>query len=276
MDTLAYIHAAQASEDPEILNLRRFNWAKIVSIPLTLTLISSASQAMALLRRGDSGPQVIELQNQLKSLGYFDGPVTGFFASLTLDSVSKFQADQGLPVDGIVGTRTKAAIDAKLTSKAHPASPTVASSSSLFLGMSGPQVQKLQTDLRFLKFYNQEPTGQFDAVTERAVINFQSARGLQPDGIAGPRTLASLSQIIGAKTTPLSSLPRSEVLRFHSQGDAVRTLQIRLAQLGYYTGGITGVFEEKTADSVVRFQKDRALKADGVVGPTTWEELGAS
>lgn len=52
------------------------------------------------------GPQVVLLQDCLYRLGYLNGPVDGVFGLTTHRAVSRFQADRGLIVDGIVGQRT--------------------------------------------------------------------------------------------------------------------------------------------------------------------------
>ena len=69
------------------------------------------------LRYGDKGSKVQELQNQLKSLGYFDATSTGLFLEITRDSVKDFQRDNGLVVDGIVGTKTFAKLQSALEGK---------------------------------------------------------------------------------------------------------------------------------------------------------------
>ncbi len=318
MEILAYIHSAQASEiDASQLDWqhhpRRFppliNWVRILSIPLTFTMITNATNAFAFLRRGDSGPEVVQLQNQLKSLGYFQARSTGFFASHTLEVVTKFQADHGLPQDGIVGQQTQSAIDAVLGNRSSVPSSTnnavnnldSAIVGNLTPGTTGVAVSKLQDDLRVVRFYTAATTGIYDKETETAVINFQKSQELTPDGIAGPKTLAALAKLISAAlntsgtssvTSPATSsanppsspsktlesrapLNPTVTLQLDSRGEDVRTLQMKLAQLGYYTGGITGVFEDKTYEAVVRFQKDRGLNADGLVKANTWEELAA-
>jgi peptidoglycan hydrolase-like protein with peptidoglycan-binding domain len=62
---------------------------------------------MGNLSRGDKGQQVLELQYQLNSLGYFDGPFTGYFGPLTENAVKRLQRDRGLRIDGIAGRYTQ-------------------------------------------------------------------------------------------------------------------------------------------------------------------------
>lgn len=65
------------------------------------------------------------------------------------------------------------------------------------------------------------------------------------------------------------------VLRWGSTGQAVRTLQWRLQQWGYYQGAIDGVYGAQTYRAVVNFQRKNGVwPADGVVGEATWRALG--
>lgn len=61
----------------------------------------------------------------------------------------------------------------------------------LKLGSTGPEVGKLQERLRALGF---DADGTFGPATRAAVTAFQESRGLLPDGIAGPITLAALEE----------------------------------------------------------------------------------
>lgn len=58
-----------------------------------------------------------------------------------------------------------------------------------------------------------------------------------------------------------------------SRGDEVKQLQQKLNQLGYSVGSIDGVFGNKTETAVKKFQKDRGLKVDGIVGSKTGQAL---
>lgn len=76
------------------------------------------------LRKGDSGPEVKELQKDLTALGF--GRITGTrlacrgnFKSNTEKSLKAFQKLTGLTVDGVCGPKTWAKIDALLAVSVH-------------------------------------------------------------------------------------------------------------------------------------------------------------
>ena len=64
-------------------------------------------------------------------------------------------------------------------------------------------------------------------------------------------------------------------LRKGCKNEYVSLLQTKLIMLGYDLGkyGADGDFGTKTQEAVKKFQEDRGLKADGIVGPLTWAEL---
>lgn len=64
-----------------------------------------------ILAMGSIGPEVEMLQRILFSIGYNPGPIDGIFGPLTRSAVVRFQLDNGLVPDGIVGPNTWAAID---------------------------------------------------------------------------------------------------------------------------------------------------------------------
>lgn len=57
------------------------------------------------------GPDVMELQKRLASLGYFSGEATGYFGNMTAAAVKKFQAAKGIEQTGYVGSLTRAALN---------------------------------------------------------------------------------------------------------------------------------------------------------------------
>jgi L,D-transpeptidase ErfK/SrfK len=59
-----------------------------------------------ILRLGDSGPDVREIQQRLQVLGYYQGDIDGVFGPITENAVIAFQKDNKLDADGIVGPLT--------------------------------------------------------------------------------------------------------------------------------------------------------------------------
>lgn len=80
-------------------------------------LSTPAAGADPILRRGSEGEDVGELQTLLQSLG-FQITIDQEFGPATEVAVTKFQSDQGLTADGIVGPRTWQVLHSKAQPKA--------------------------------------------------------------------------------------------------------------------------------------------------------------
>lgn len=65
----------------------------------------------------------------------------------------------------------------------------------------------------------------------------------------------------------------TQLIRHGASGSAVRDIQRRLAALLDPDLAVDAVFGEVTREAVRRFQRDRGLAADGIVGPETWRSL---
>jgi lipoprotein-anchoring transpeptidase ErfK/SrfK len=74
--------------------------------PATTTTVPAAAN----LAPGDSGAQVLALQERLTQLGYWLGTPDGYFGDSTEQAVYALQKAAGLPRDGVVGPRTRAAL----------------------------------------------------------------------------------------------------------------------------------------------------------------------
>lgn len=64
----------------------------------------------ALSYYGSRGQEVIDIQTRLYKWGYYKGPVDGIYGYNTFNAVKKFQAKNGLKVDGVSGSQTLAAL----------------------------------------------------------------------------------------------------------------------------------------------------------------------
>ncbi len=133
------------------------------------------------------------------------------------------------------------------------------------VGSSGNEVRQIQTALKRLGYYNGKVDGIYGSNTEGAVRKFQAAKGLSVDGICGSATLAALG--IGKTAT---------VLRKGSSGSGVRQIQTRLANWGYYSGKVDGIYGSGTENAVRKFQRNNGLTADGICGVRTLSALGLS
>ncbi len=73
---------------------------------------TSAPPTTATLRPGDSGPEVLALQQRLTELGYWLGEPDGTYGGLTTQAVLALQGVAGIDRDGRTGAQTRAALDA--------------------------------------------------------------------------------------------------------------------------------------------------------------------
>jgi len=127
-------------------------------------------------------------------------------------------------------------------------------------------VRTLQHLLRS-RGYTVAVDGIFGPLTDRAVRDFQQAKGLAVDGIVGPQTWGALISVV----------------RQGSSGDAVRGVQEEF-QFRNLSGdpskglAIDGMFGPKTDAAVRGFQQALhadipSVAVDGIVGPVTWRAL---
>ncbi|PAX59938.1 peptidoglycan-binding protein [Brunnivagina elsteri] len=95
----------------------------------TATPETSPDKDKIILRPGNSGDEVKELQTKLKQLGFYDGVIDGGYGGGTRTAVAKFQSANGLGADGIVGTTTKEKIEAGIQQKLQPTPSSTSSAS---------------------------------------------------------------------------------------------------------------------------------------------------
>ena len=157
------------------------------------------------LRPGDSGSEVRQIQYYLSVLAYFDDQLPlpefdGTFGPATEATVRAFQRQQGLTEDGIVGRDTWNAIIRRYDATRSSIAPGALESTDeiypgrvLTPGQTGRDVEVLQ---RFLLQVSQknpqipaiQPTGVYDAATENAVRAVQALEGLPQTGVTGALT----------------------------------------------------------------------------------------
>ncbi len=295
MESLACVHLALAYEAPApTLRFKAWNFFKffkklkpkaarlrpllaLLSLSITASIITYAGNALAALQRGDRDPQVTQLQENLRDIGYYDGPLTEFFGSLTQAAVIRFQQDKGLNVDGAVGPETLAAIDRELGRTPISNANTVSTGRTLQRGDSGRDVEELQKLLKDAGFYDAAITGFYGPKTEAGVLRYQQDRGLSATGQADSTTIAELQGSNPPIASPAPEISSDKIFRRTLQkndtGSDVAELQRILKDLNYYTGRISGQFDERTEAALMRFQRDTGLDRDGVFGTSSQREL---
>jgi peptidoglycan hydrolase-like protein with peptidoglycan-binding domain len=124
----------------------------------------------------------------------------------------------------------------------------------------------LQVALYRHGFYKGPIDGIPGPLTRQAVVDFQRARRLEPDGVPGKRTLAAF----GPLGRPLFG---SRMLARGMVGFDVSVLQFLLARHGFATDSLNSNFGPVTEQRVRAFQRKAGLAPDGVVGPKTHAAL---
>ncbi|MBE9147573.1 peptidoglycan-binding protein [Coleofasciculus sp. LEGE 07092] len=170
------------------------------------------------LTRGNRSSQVTSLQKNLQIGGYFEGPITGYYGSTTQEAVIRFQKAKGLTPDGLAGPKTRAAMESgspvPMPALQPAPSPTVTDDRIGFAnpglvlrrGHRNSDVTALQKKLLDDGYFNGPLTGYYGSMTQEAVMKFQKAKGLTPDGIVGSNTRIVLES--GSQTST-SSQPDS-------------------------------------------------------------------
>ena len=83
--------------------------------PSTTTTSTAPSVPTIALKPGDTGAQVMLLQQDLQALGYLTSAPDGTYGPATKAAVQAFQSAQGLGADGVTGAKTLAALQQALT-----------------------------------------------------------------------------------------------------------------------------------------------------------------
>lgn len=117
------------------------------------------------LRQGDKGEDVSNLQQRLQELGYFKSRITGNFGPVTKAAVTRFQRDKGLRANGIADGKTQAALDDSGSSN------------------NNLNVSELQQRLKEKGFYQGPIDGRYNEQTKAAVKAAQREYGISENDI---------------------------------------------------------------------------------------------
>lgn len=231
------------------------------------------------LQEGMLDRDVAGLHQELTTLGYYSGEIQELYTPETREAVRAFQAAKGITPSGIADGQTRRAILTAL--KTGYVVPSAGPQSlELSEGSTGERVTTLQSRLKELGFFSGTPTGYFGPATKASVIAFQTARGIDPIGVVGPKTRAALevgtAPVAAPTPAPASStFVFSKTLEFGMRGEEVRQLQLVLIGEELLASEATGYFGTLTREAVIQFQKARSIDPIGMVGPKTRAALNS-
>ena len=149
------------------------------------------------------GEDIKAVQNKLNSLGYNCGTADGYYGNATKSAVISFQSAKGLTADGEVGPATwNALFSSSSTSTGSSYTRLLKVTSPL---MYGEDIKAVQNKLNSLGHNCGTADGYYGNATKSAVVSFQSAKGIDTDGVVGPTTWNALfnsSSSSGSGTLP--------------------------------------------------------------------------
>ena len=133
---------------------RLFFWGILALLMVTLMPLTAQASDYGTqdLTLGSRGSAVSQLQSDLTGLGFYTNSIDGSFGPKTYNAVVNFQKSQGLKMDGVVGPKTKAALNTALIGIVPPpqvpatpaATSTYTSSSSHYNSHEKPLVDSLR------------------------------------------------------------------------------------------------------------------------------------
>ncbi|MBT9315629.1 peptidoglycan-binding domain-containing protein [Leptothoe spongobia] len=152
------------------------------------------AQRQTILREGDRGAAVRELQQSLDSNGLFPAAIDGVYGSETTRAVRQFQRIRGLEVTGIADDDTLdelgVDLDRLTVGLSHPEHGFI-SGDRVTPDSSSEDVRTLQQVLRMFGF-DLDTDGIYGGQTEQAVRAYERTAGLSVDGIADRTTLLDM------------------------------------------------------------------------------------
>ena len=79
--------------------------------------------------------------------------------------------------------------------------------------------------------------------------------------------------LMGGLSTYFVFKKNNEVIEVASSSTN-KSVQQKLKDMGYYKGGVDGIYGPLTKEAVINFQRDYGLSVDGIIGPETLNALG--
>ena len=250
----------------------------VANIALSTTSASaspviSASPA-ALPKFGDSGPEVVRLQEAIMARGFsIKGGVTGSYSEATRSALKSLQKVAGFKASGTLDEKT-----AKFLGLVDVVA--LSSSSLPTVGASGDAVWSVQQALINSGFaVKGGADGKFGLATTIALGKFQAAKGLTVTKVVDEATAIALGMlsapkpviVASAKTvTAAAAVNTSNFPKLGDRSETVKAIQTVLINdsIGL-VGGADGHFGKGTSAAIAEYQKRRGLNITGSMDDAT-------
>ncbi len=144
--------------------------------------------------------------------------------------------------------------------------------------LSPAGVMAVQQRLKQTGAYAGRTDGVWGRDSAMALERFQRSNGLQATATLNQATIATLGlnpgDLVAVAPGGVAASPSGIAGAEPLGPEAVRSIQGRLRQLGFYSGQIDGIWGPGMQSSIERFQQGRALQPTGQLNPATVTALG--
>lgn len=256
--------------------------------------VSVPSSSSSYLKIGSQGDRVVEVQQLLKDLGYFDDEVTGYYGTYTAACVKEFQTDADIEVDGVVGPEFMSAIKSEDAPKKDGA---VTSEKTTGVATEEPteEVTEIPTEI-----ITEEPTEEIteeptevvtEEITEEPTEEVTEAPTEEITEAPTEEITEEPTEVVTEKATeevteeptevvteaPTEESPLDDGIITYGEYDVegktdIADMQKRLAELGYSVE-ITGIFNDDTVRALHKYFSNSEMKEEDFITQEQYEVL---
>jgi peptidoglycan hydrolase-like protein with peptidoglycan-binding domain len=144
--------------------------------------------------------------------------------------------------------------------------------------LSSGVMAMIQEKLQQAGVYAGRADGVWGPESQAALERFQQTRNLQVTGQLNQATAATLgvppAELLSPRMAQAPAAASVAVAPEPVSPAVIRNVQQRLRALGFYRGGVDGLWGAGTQASIERFQQGRGLQPTGQVNPITLQALG--
>ncbi len=125
------------------------------------------------------------LQTDLKTAGFYSGPIDGIYGTATVEAIEKLQKGAGLPVTGLLDSHTEKALEA-----------AVMESTGSALTGAATHTAAIQGALKVLGYWDGPVDGAWSDDLSSAIAKLQKDLGVKESGVVDTATLRALEDAL--------------------------------------------------------------------------------